>query len=160
VGPRDRRARCAASFDLQGDCRAEIDVDPDKPNGELVIEPDGGIGLVLGSMHYFPGQGSCPTAVRSRPQPFGNDCPVAQGSARMASNPRIDIIAHPGAVIANALPREAFAPDVLETFVEAAELSARHGIAWKSNRLISAKLRPEQRTEILENPANCARRPA
>ncbi len=132
---------------------AEIDVDPDKGNGELVIEPDGVVGLVLGSMHYFPGTrlmphcGQIPCLARSEMIARWRKALLG-----MASNPRIDIIAHPGAVIANALPREVFAPDVLETFVAAAELSARHGIAWEVNRLISAKLRPEQRAEYWRIP--------
>ena len=132
---------------------AEVDVDPGTGDGELVIEPDDGIGLVLGSLHYFPGTRLMPHCGQipdiGRAEMISRWRRALLG---MAANPGIDVIAHPGALIANALADEAFAPDVLETFAEAAALSARHGIAWELNRLIAAKLRPGQRLEYWRIP--------
>ncbi len=146
VAPRAARCRVIVG--------AEIDVDPGRGDGGLVIQPDPRIGLVLGSLHTFPGTKLMPHC--GQIPDLGREEMISRWRRAllgMASNPRIDVIAHPGALIANALPHETFAPDVLETFAEAAELSARHGIAWEVNRLIAAKLRPGQRQEYWKIPA-------
>lgn len=134
----------------RGSCRvivgAEVDVDTDAGDGRLVVEPDGLMQLVLGSMHLFPGTRLMPHL--GQPPDLSRRQIIDRWSRAflgLASNPKVDIIAHPGALIGNALPAEDFAPDVLEVFAEAARLSAAHGIAWEVNRLIGAKLRPGQR---------------
>lgn len=125
---------------------AEIDVDPEAGDGRLVVEPDDGIGLVLGSMHVFPGTRLMPHLGQipdlDRRQMIERWRRAFLG---LASNPRVDVVAHPGALIGNALPAEDWAPDVLEVFAEAALLSARNGVAWEVNRLLGAKLRAGQR---------------
>lgn len=132
---------------------AEIDADPATGDGQLVFEPDDNIQLVLGSLHFFPGTRLMPHCGQIP------DLPRAEiirhwrkALLGLASNPKVDIIAHPGAMIANALPNEDFAPDVLETFAQAAQLSAQHGIAWELNRLIGAKLSPSQRQAYWQIP--------
>ncbi len=136
----------------RGRCRvivgAEVDVDTDAGDGRLVVEPDGLMQLVLGSIHLFPGTRLMPHLGQVPEMSRGEIIDRwRRAFLGLASNPRVDIIAHPGALIANALPAEEFSPDVLEVFSEAARLSAAHGIAWEVNRLIGAKLRPGQRAQ-------------
>ena len=125
---------------------AEIDADPALGTGQLVYQPDAALNLVLASLHRFPGTDLLPH-VGQRPDLPRTD--ILQIWRRcflgLAANPAVDIIAHPGAMIANLLPQEDFAPDVLEIFAQAARLSAQHGIAWELNRLLGNKLTPTQR---------------
>ncbi|MBN1436899.1 MAG: PHP domain-containing protein [Sedimentisphaerales bacterium] len=126
---------------------AEIDADSKHGDGSLVFDDPDGLDIILGSLHYFPGTDIMP---HCQPMlPMDQTEIIARWSKALlglAQNPIIDYIAHPGALIASALKCPNF-DNLLDTFTQAAQLSAQNNIAWEINNLIGMKLTEQQRPE-------------
>jgi histidinol phosphatase-like PHP family hydrolase len=124
---------------------AEIDADPYSYTGSLVInEPsDLGLDLVIGSIHYFP---------NTKILPHGEEVPekLQEGALKkwrkmllsMLENNSIDILAHPGIMIANSILKDEWTKPVLDIFCEAAYISKRNAVSWEINELTAKKLSP------------------
>jgi len=128
---------------------AEIDADRNFTDGRLVVDkrPDN-VDFVIGALHFFPGTDVLP---HCQPMPPLDPAHVFEQwrdtFLGLMANPIIDILAHPGALIANALDKTCFAPEVLDVFAQGAHLAARNDIAWELNNLIGAKLSAAQRQQ-------------
>jgi len=125
---------------------AEIDADRYGAKGRLVYERRDEFDIVLGSMHWFPGTDIMPHCMEMPPMDRGELVRRwGEQLLGLAANELVDVIAHPGAMIGSCLKQEEFAEDVLDYFRQAAELSAKHQIAWEMNRLLGWKLTAGQR---------------
>ena len=127
---------------------AEIDADRNFTDGRLVVDKRPDLDLVIGSLHFLPG-----TDVLPHCEPMPQVAPEQvferwrDTFLGLTANPIIDILAHPGALIGNALDKTCWVPEVLEVFGQGACLSARNGIAWEVNNLIAVKLSATQRQQ-------------
>jgi len=120
---------------------AEIDADYHHYDGKLVTDELDGIDYVIGAIHFLPGFDILPHCQEQRP--LSDDetlCRWRQMLLGLVANPSIDTLAHPGAMIANALSADGFRDAVLEVFCQAARISAENDIAWEINNLIGSKL--------------------
>ncbi len=124
---------------------AEVDVDRHYWDGRLVINSREEIDYLIGTIHFLPGTDIMPHCQKERPltreQTFERWRTCFTG---LAANPLIDAIAHPGAMIANALEFEVFDGKIIEVFRQAADISAEHNVAWELNNLITKKLTQTQ----------------
>ena len=127
---------------------AEIDVDRRYTDGRLVLDKRAGLDYILGTIHYLPGTDVMPHCDPSRPLTSEETCKRWRSTLLgLVANPLIDTLAHPGMMIANALPEEMFSGKVMDVFVEAAEISAENGVAWGLNNLCKKKLTERQQKQ-------------
>lgn len=131
---------------LNPSCRVmvggEVDADRCHVDGRLaVVKNLDQLDLVIGTIHYLPG-----TDVMPHCQETPNILPEKilerwrSTLLGLVCNPAVNTLAHPGAMIANALPNDDWSNDVLAFFEEAAKLSVTHQTAWEINNLICHKL--------------------
>ncbi|MFH1613593.1 MAG: PHP domain-containing protein, partial [Planctomycetota bacterium] len=127
---------------------AEVDVDRTVFDGRLTIEHRHDIDYILGTIHYLPGTEIMPHCEKLRPlgekETFERWRSTLLG---LVANPLVDTLAHPGAMIANAMPGDDFSNAVLDTFAQAAGISAKTGMAWELNNLTGWKLTPAQKEQ-------------
>ena len=125
---------------------AEIDVDPYSDDGSLVIDRFDDLDLVIGAIHYFPGTQILPHG-QQVPDCLKKNALVKwrQMLLGLAANPELDILAHPGIMIANAIFTDRWISPALKVFEEAACISKQTGTAWEINELTAKKLSPPLR---------------
>lgn len=120
---------------------AEVDADGMRTDGRLITDRLDGIPYVLGSMHYIPGTGVFPTSLQDNPLDSEDFFQAWQSTLiGLVSNPRIDTLAHPGRLAAQACDIDIFFEDMLAVFHHAAELSAKNNICWGVNELNEKKI--------------------
>ena len=118
---------------------AEIDADPDKGDGSLVVEVPDWIEFVIGSIHFLP-QG-----LENSPEKlFSSWRAMLMG---LAANPSVDMLGHPGALVFNLPELEGFRPRIMDAFRQAAKISAVRRQAWDFNNLTMDKLSGEARKD-------------
>jgi len=129
----------------EGHCKvyvgAEIDVDANHTDGQLVTETFDGLDYVIAGFHYVPTVGN---------YPHGPEDNVLSGEAFMehwqsslmgiVSNPAIHTLAHPGRLLASAVELDVYFEDALCVFEEAAALSVKNNVAWELNELTGYRL--------------------
>jgi histidinol phosphatase-like PHP family hydrolase len=135
-----------------GPCRitigAEVEADRNYSDGRLVLEKLNGLDYVIGSLHYLPGTDILPHCDPRRPLSTEEGFRLWQTTILgLVSNPNVDTLAHPGAMIANIMNEDFLSEKVLAVFAAAAEKSRINGIAWELNNLICEKLSPAQAEE-------------
>ncbi len=125
---------------------AEVDPDPVHMNGDLLLDDLAGMDLVLAGFHYLPGaRGLWFDAVTwtddQRTAMYAEWFPWAM---RVAANPQVDVIAHPGLALARAGGIDRFSGRVLQDFEKLFQVCARHGTAIELNESLRAKFSPAQ----------------
>jgi histidinol phosphatase-like PHP family hydrolase len=154
--PEPRAALDAAHFalppaGLAGGVRclrgAEIDADPVACDGTLLMEETDGLDLVLAATHYLPG-GRGFWAHRAPTDAETREAVLDEWFAwvtRLAANPRVDVLAHPGALMAvNGCIEDFSAPAVLERYEGLLRACAEHDTAIELNELLSWKFNETQ----------------
>lgn len=124
---------------------AEIDADPFALDGSLMLDDLDGIELVVASTHLFPGGSAfwyTPFAVPSdaRPRVVRDWFEWAQ---RIVENERVQVLAHPGALLAARGAVRDFA-DVSHDFARLGEKMRASGVAFELNELFHDKVSREQ----------------
>jgi len=119
----------------------EVEADRFRLDGRLVVENPDQLDLVIGTVHYLPGTNVMPHC-QETPKLLPKTVLDRWRSTLLGlvCNPVVDILAHPGAMIANALQADDWGNEVLGIFGEAARLSSVHQTAWEVNNLIGRKL--------------------
>lgn len=125
---------------------AEVDADPHRMDGSLLLSDLHDIDVVSASTHYLPGG-----------RGFwydGTTWPAAERRAmyeewfawakRIAANPDVDILAHPGAALCAVGAIETFSGPVLEDMGHLLETCRKHRTAFECNELLRRKLTPPQ----------------
>jgi len=137
---------------------AEIDADPYLLDGSLMLDDLSGIGYVLASTHLFPGGEAF----------WFETISVAEAAkmkileewvewvARIAANPSVDTIAHPGALVGARFVIDEFNDKVLALMTPMLESMAEHSTAFELNELLGRKL-PEQAKRSYPELVKCAR---
>ena len=127
---------------------AEVDADRNFWDGRLGLDNRHGLDYIIGTIHYLPGTDVMPHCQPERPlsaeETFTRWRSMLLG---LVANPLIDTLAHPAAMIANALPDDDFPQKVIDVFAEAAQISAASGIAWELNNLTGHKLTEAQKRQ-------------
>jgi len=127
---------------------AEVDTDRNFFDGRLGLDNRYNIDYIIGTIHYLPGTNVMPHCQPERPlspdETFNRWRSTLLG---LAGNALIDTLAHPGAMIANALPDNGFPQRVLDVFAEAARICAKTGIMWELNNLTAKKLTETQQQQ-------------
>ncbi len=123
---------------------AEIDVDGNYADGRLVTETLDGLDVVIAGFHYVPTVGNYPHS------PDDNSLDDDQFLEHWASsllgivsNSRVDVLAHPGRLLAATVDLDVHFEDALCVFEKAAVLSAKNKIAWELNELTGYRLLPQ-----------------
>ena len=120
---------------------AEVDANGEKSDGSLVTEDIDDIDYVLGSIHYIPTTGVYPRSIDDNPLDPETTLKHWQSTLfGLVSNPKIDTLAHPGRMIANALDLNIYFDDILATLAQAALMSASNNINWGINELDGRKI--------------------
>jgi histidinol phosphatase-like PHP family hydrolase len=124
---------------------AEIDADPERLDGSLMLEDFSGLDLVLASTHVLPGGSGF---WFSPPQ-----IPAAERPAllrrwlawleRIAVNPAVDVIAHPGAELHNCGLTGDFGASFRTAFAPVLDAMAAGGTAFELNESALRRLAPE-----------------
>ncbi|MFH0910137.1 MAG: PHP domain-containing protein [Planctomycetota bacterium] len=137
---------------------AEVDADPKRMDGSLLLGDLSGLDLVIGSTHYLPdGRGLWYDRT--------DWLPVEQESiyrewflwaGRVVENPRVEILAHPGVVLARHGGVAAFEGAVLDDFAGLFAVCRRCRTAIELNELMRGKLKARQ-VETYENVLALAR---
>ena len=129
----------------QGHCRvyvgAEIDVNANYTDGRLVTETFDGLDIVIAGFHYVPTVGNLPHG----PQDNSLDAETfievwASSLLGIVSSLQVDVLAHPGRLLAAAVDLDVYFEDALCVFEKAAVLSAKNKIAWELNELTGYRL--------------------
>lgn len=120
---------------------AEVDADGMRTDGKLITDDLDGIPYVLGSIHYIPGTGVFPISPQDNPLNSEDFFRAWQSTLLgLASNPRLDTLAHPGRLAAMACDLDIFFDDMLAAFHQAAKLCVKNNICWGINELNEKKL--------------------
>lgn len=129
----------------EGHCKvyvgAEIDVDANHTDGQLVTETFDGLDYIIAGFHYVPTVGNYPHG----PEDNALSAEAFMGhweSSLMGivSNPAIHTLAHPGRLLASAVELDVYFEDALCVLEKAAALSAKNNIAWELNELTGYRL--------------------
>jgi HisJ family histidinol phosphate phosphatase len=131
---------------------AEIDADPFALDGSLMLDDLSGLEYVIASIHVFPGgeafwYESVSVAEPARSRVLER---WAAWLARIAANPAVDAIAHPGALIGARGVIEAFDDECLAVIRPALESMAAYSTAFELNELLGRKLPPAARESYPE----------
>jgi HisJ family histidinol phosphate phosphatase len=121
---------------------AEIDADPFALDGSLMLDDVSGIDYVLASSHLFPGGEAFwfenVTVVETARARIISEW--VEWMTRVAANPAIDAIAHPGALIGARHLIEVFDERVVKLLSPMLESMAAHSTAFELNELLGRKL--------------------
>lgn len=120
---------------------AEVDADGFRTDGKLITDDLDDIPYVLGSIHYIPSTGIYPASPQDNPLSDEEFLEAWQSTLiGLASNERLDTIAHPGRLAACSVDMDIYFDDMLAVFQTAAELSAKNNICWELNDLNEEKI--------------------
>jgi histidinol phosphatase-like PHP family hydrolase len=120
---------------------AEIDVDADYADGRLVTETFDELDVVIAGFHYVPIAGKYPKTPQDNPMAADAFMEVWESSLLgIVSNPRVDVLAHPGRLLAASVDLDVYFEDALCVYEKAAALSAKNKIAWELNELTGERL--------------------
>ena len=121
---------------------AEIDADPFKRDGRLMLENLEGLDIVLAATHAFPGGEAFwfDTAKLSDEDKntFFNEW--LAWSAQTACNPAVQVFAHPGAFLAANHIIPSFRDEFLKKFEPLLETFRRENVAFELNELTTHKI--------------------
>lgn len=129
----------------QGHCKvyigAEVDVNSAYVDGRLVTEMLDGLDIVIAGFHYVPTVGNYPKGPDDNSL-AADEFMEAWTSTLLGivSNPQVDVLAHPGRLLAAAMDLDVYFEDGLCVFEKAAVLSAKNNIAWELNELTGYRL--------------------
>jgi len=139
VGP--RRAQYPGTEFLVG---AEVDADPERLDGSLMLRDLSGLDAVLASTHLLPGAAG-----------FWFDPPELSAAERapllerwlawlerIAANPDVDVLAHPGAELHSCGLTDEFGADFRAAFRPVLETMARAGTAFELNETALRRFPP------------------
>ena len=115
---------------------AEIDVDGLYDDGRLVVDIPDGLDYVIAGLHYLPGDGRYPRSIEDNhlgPEELINRW--RKTLLGVVNTPGITILAHPVRIMATAVDLDKYFVDTLETFSDAAKISAEKGLTWEINEL-------------------------
>ncbi|MCI0499787.1 MAG: PHP domain-containing protein [Planctomycetales bacterium] len=133
----------AASPKLKVYVGVEVDVDADYTDGRLVTDSLDGLDIVTAGFHYVPTAGNYPKAPHENPLAPTVFMDYWQASLLgIVSNPKVDVLAHPGRLLASAVDLDVYFDAALGVFEKAAALSAKNKIAWELNELTGYRLSP------------------
>ena len=129
----------------QGHCKvyvgAEVDVDSNHIDGRLVTETFDGLDIVIAGFHYIPTIGNLPHGPQDNM--LGDEAFMevwASSLLGITSSPQVNVLAHPGRLLATAVDLDVYFDDALCVFEKAAALSAENNIAWELNELTGYRL--------------------
>lgn len=124
---------------------AEIDADPVNRDGRLLLSDTSGIDVILASTHFLPEDGD----------PWYNIHGVLTDdrlralrdewftwTMRVAANPKVDILAHPGVEMASIGAIMRFDGEVLDRFEKLLRICARFNTAFELNETLERKIGP------------------
>ncbi|MBN1257737.1 MAG: hypothetical protein JXA52_08540 [Planctomycetes bacterium] len=139
-----------ASFLPQAKVRAivgaEIDADPCARDGSLLMNDFNGIDIVMAATHYIPGARGIWNDAQEFP-PEEQEKIYREWftwAKAVAANPRVDILAHPGALLGNKTGITAFEGKVLKDFEELLVVCKENQVAFELNELLRRKLTESQ----------------
>lgn len=126
---------------------AEVDADPNTSDGTLLLRDCSELDVVMASTHYLPNKRgflydsvpwSDPDKMRIREE-------WMVWAMRIAANPRVNILAHPGALLCQLGAVSAFEGDILEDFSKLLQICKKYETAFELNELLlRKKMKPEQ----------------
>lgn len=120
---------------------AEVDVDANHTNGQLVTESFDDLDYVVAGFHYVPTVGNYPDGPHDNALSAEEFMEHWQSSLLgIVSNPNIHTLAHPGRLLATAVDLDVYFEEALCAFEQAAALSAKNNIAWELNELVGYRL--------------------
>ncbi|MHC4855378.1 MAG: PHP domain-containing protein [Planctomycetota bacterium] len=123
---------------------AEVDVDYEHTDGRFVTDTFEGLDLVIAGFHYVPTVGNYPRSPQDNTLNADEFLQHWHDSLLgIVSNPNVDILAHPGRLLAAGVDLEVHFEDALCIFAEAAALSAQNNIAWEINEMTGCRLSPQ-----------------
>jgi len=125
---------------------AEVDANPNLRDGSLLTTDLGGIQLVIASTHFLPGipafwynlPENIPTAGIERMYDEWLDW-----ICRVAANPKVDVLAHPGLEMAAVGAIRSFEGKVLDDFARLLKVCLEHDTAFELNESLAKKIPPE-----------------
>lgn len=124
---------------------AEIDADPNCRDGRLLLQDLSGIDVTLASTHYLPENAEPWYKVQGvlaegRLKVFLDEW--TEWTVRVAANPAVDILAHPGVEMACIGAIASFEGEVLERFERVLRACAQHKTAIELNETVLRKIGP------------------
>jgi histidinol phosphatase-like PHP family hydrolase len=125
---------------------AEVDADPVKLDGSLMLSDCSGVDFVLAATHMVPGGSEF---WFDRPQIAEEERPAARARwlawlARVVANPAVDALAHPACELAACRLAEGFGPAFRRKFAPVAEAMAANSVAFELNEAAVNRLTAEE----------------